>query len=468
MGKQTKLTIHVIIALIFAIGVSNINPPEGLTVQSMRFMGIFLGVIWIMLTNVIDDFVIGILGLMLCVFSGAVSFTDAVACFSNKTFLLIMAALGLGAAVIKTGLLNRLSLHMLKLFPKSYNGQLSAVLATGLIISPFIPAAASKSALGGPLASSVGEALGFPKKGNGMNGLFAMSYISFCVLGLIFLSGTAYALLTIGMMTPEDAATVTWIKWLLYSLPWGIVVTVLCFAFIKMVYKPENLDSVNDPDFINKKIEALGPATRIEKISGIILLVCIIGWVLSSWLKVSSEAIALTGLTCMFLFGVFEKKDLRARMPWEMIAFIASILGYATLLSTTGWSKWLGVALGGALGGVISNVYVYVIVLSIAVYIARFVVISQTATFSLFFVLMGPIAATYGIHPFITGFVTSAACMVWNSKYQNSTWLTAYASAGGEDVLSYKAQFKMSVAYSVIAIIAALISIPFWRMMGLC
>lgn len=468
MTKRVKTIVHVAIAIILATVISCITPPEGLTAEAMRFMGIFIGVIWIMLTDVISDFVIGLLGLMLCVITGAIPFNAAVSFFSNNTFLLILAALGLSAAVVKTGLLYRISLKLLNLFPKNYTGQLLAILLSGLAMGPFIPALVSKSALGGPLATSVGEALGFPKKGKGMNGLFAMAYVSFCILGLVYLSGTAFSLLTIGMMSPEDAAALTWLKWFIYALPWGVVVMVLCFIFIRLIYKPEELESNGDPEFIRKKLAELGTMKMEEKISGIILVLCVIGWITSSWTGIEATVIAFTGLMCMFLFGVFTRAELRTKLPWEMILYIGSVLGYAALISSTGWGKWLGGVLGQYFEAIIPNVYVYVIVLAIAVCIFRCVVISQTATFSLFFVFMAPIAATYGIHPFITGFVTSAACAVWNTKYQNATWLAAFAAAGGDDVISYREQFKMSIAYSIILIIAALVAIPFWKMMGLC
>ena len=464
MNKRIKCMLHIAIAVILGVVVANITPPEGLTVKSMKFMGVFLGVIWLVMTDAVLDFAASIMGLMLCAFTGAISFAESTAFLSNSTVVLIMSALGLGAALIKTRLLNRIALYMMKLFPKSYTGQLLAILVTGLIIGPFIPALVSKTALGGPLAAAIGEAFGFPKRSKGMNGLFAMSYVSFCILGLIFLSGTAYALLILGMLNPEEVRALTWGKYFTYSLAWGVVTATLSFIFIKAAYKPEQVAAASD--FIIKKIEAMGPVTRHEKIAGLILVLCITAWIVAP--RIQPASIAMSGLIGMFLFGVLDKQDLRSKLPWEMIAFIGSILGYAALLISTGWSKWLGQALGGVMGGIISNVYVYVIVLALAGYLLRCVVISQTASFSITFLIMAPIASNFGIHPFITGFVTSTACMVWNTRYQNTTWLAAFASAGGEDVVSYNEQFKMSIAYSIISIIACLISIPFWKMMGLC
>lgn len=469
MSKATiKQLIHGGIAVVIAIVLSLIAPPEGLTVESMRFAGVFVAVIYLLFVNVFPDYVVGMLGLCIVSAIGAASFDSTFSALASSSFLLIAAAIGLGMAVIKTGLLNRVALWILQCFPNTYFGRILSLMVVGLVIGPFIPAAASKAALSGPLAASVSDTLGFPRKGKGAAGLFAASYMSMCVLGLIYLSGTAYALLTVGMMSPEAAAEVTWMKWLLYSLPWGIVVLICSCAFILFAYKPEKIESDSNKNFVKEKLHGLGKMSKDEKVSGIILVICILLWMTASYHGVSSTVVAMTGYVLMFLFGVFKKGELRTKMPWETVLFIGSVLCFAALIGSTGWSDWIAQALGGKLEPLISNTYTYIIIMSILVMLMRFVVISQTATFTLFFVVMAPIASTYGISEFVTGFVVSACCLVWNSSYQNSSWLTAYAAAGGEEFTTYNSQLKMSLAYSLFTIVASLISVPFWQMMGLC
>lgn len=466
--QAKKQLIHGLIAIVIAVVISMLPAPEGLDAKAMDFGGIFVGVIYLLFVNVFPDYVVGLTGLCFVCCTSSASFADTWSGLSGSSFLLIAAAIGLGMGVIKTGLLNRVSLWILQWFPNTYLGRILSLQIVGLVIGPFIPAAASKAALAGPLAASVSDTLGFPRKGNGAAGLFASSYMSMCVLGLIYLSGTAYSLLTVGMMTPEAAAEVTWMRWLLYSLPWGIVVFVLSVVFIMFAYKPEKIESDENKNYVKDKLHSLGKASYEEKVSGIILVVCMLMWMTASWHGIDSTAVAMTGFILMFVFGVFKKGEMRTKIPWETILFIASVLCFASLIGTTGWSGWISTALSGRLEPFVSNTYTYVIVLSILVMLMRFVVISQTATFTLFFVVMSPIASTFGISEFITGFVVSAGCLVWNSSYQNSTWLTAFAAAGGDEFTSYHTQLKMSLAYSVITIVASLISIPFWGMMGLC
>lgn len=468
MSAGKKKLLHGAIAAIIAVAISLITPPEGISPESMRFAGIFIGVIYLLFINVFPDYVVGILGLcLICVFKAA-PFPDVWGGLCSSTFLLIAAAIGLGMAVIKTGLLNRVALWILQWFPNSYLGRVFSLLVVGLVIGPFIPAAASKAALAGPLAASVSDTLGFPRKGKGAAGLFAASYVAMCVLGLIYLSGTAYSLLTIGMMSPEAAAEVTWFNWLWYSLPWGIIVLALTCVFIKFAYKPETVDSTGNKNYVKEKLMACGPMSKDEKVSGVILVICMLMWMTANLHGISSTVVAMTGFICMFVFDVFKKGDMRSKIPWETILFIASVLCYAPLVGSTGWSDWIAVSLAGQLEPLISNAYVYIIVLSVMVLLIRFVVISQTATFTLFFIVMAPIASSFGISEFVTGFVVSAGCLVWNSSYQNSTWLTAYGAAGGDEFTTYGSQLKMSIAYTIFNIVACLISVPFWHMLGLC
>lgn len=465
---EKKQLIHFLVAASIAVVLSLISPPEGLTPEAMRFAGIFVAVIYLLFVDCFPSYVVGLAGLSAISIVNAAAFGDIWGSMASSSFLMIAAAIGLGMAVVKTGLLNRVALWILKLFPNSYFGRILSLLTVGIVIGPCIPAAASKAALAGPLAASVSDTLGFPKKGKGAAGLFAAAYMSFCVIGLIYLSGTAYALLTVGMMSEEAAAAMTWGRWLLYSLPWGIVVLVLTVLFILFVYKPEKVDSDNNKNYIGEKLESLGKMSRDEAVSGIILVICLLMWMTSKTHGVSATVVSLAGFSAMWLLGVFKKGEFRSKIPWETIIFIGSVLCLASLVGSTGWSDWIGQKLGGVLAPLVSNVYVYIIILSILVILMRFVVISQTATFSLFFVVMAPIAASLGISEFITGFVISAGCLVWNSNYQNSSWLTAFAGAGGDEFTTFKEQLKMSVGYSVMLIVGSLISVPFWKMFGLC
>ena len=71
-----------------------------------------------------------------------------------------------------------------------------------------------------------------------------------------------------------------------------------------------------------------------------------------------------------------------------------------------------------------------------------------------------------GINPFITGFLIIGASKSWPTEYTNTNYVTAEAIIG-KDSVKFKDAQLMSHLYIVITIVAAIMSIPFWKIAGL-
>ena len=101
--------LKIVIPAILAIIIANIAPPEDLTVESMRFAGLFVCMIIWMVLNVWPDFVITLVGLTACVIWKVADFGTVFAPFSGTSVWLVIGAFGISAGVAKSGLLKRLS-----------------------------------------------------------------------------------------------------------------------------------------------------------------------------------------------------------------------------------------------------------------------------------------------------------------------------------------------------------------------
>ena len=180
-----KVILPVVVGFIIAL-----LPPLGepLTVESMRFGGIFICIIMMMIFNIFPDFVISTSGLVLMVALKVTDFGTAFSPFAGTAVWLVVAAFGLGAAVAKTGLLKRISYLVLKLFPETFKGQILAFYTAGLVVSPLIPSLTAKGTVLGPFAAQVAESLGYEKDSKGARGLFAAVTIMATIVGMAFLS----------------------------------------------------------------------------------------------------------------------------------------------------------------------------------------------------------------------------------------------------------------------------------------
>ena len=75
-----------------------------------------------------------------------------------------------------------------------------------------------------------------------------------------------------------------------------------------------------------------------------------------------------------------------------------------------------------------------------------------------------PAAGQTGTSPFILGFVILATEQIWFASYENTVFSPALACMKG--TLDHRKTVKASFVYAGVALLACLLSIPWWRMLG--
>ena len=94
----------------------------------------------------------------------------------------MVGAFGLGSIAGKTGLLRRISLWVLSLFPPTFNGQVLGLLASGTVIGPLVPSMNAKAALSSPISLAISDSLGVERKSPAASGLLGACYGGFVLM----------------------------------------------------------------------------------------------------------------------------------------------------------------------------------------------------------------------------------------------------------------------------------------------
>ena len=131
MEKKNILWI-VVSLLCIAVGCI-IPPPEGLTVEAMRFAGVFVAALILLISKAVPDWA-GLLFcccMLVCLKVGSVA--TVFSAFSGSTWWLIVMVFAFAAALGSTGLLKRIALKILGIFPATYNGAVLALMTAGVI-----------------------------------------------------------------------------------------------------------------------------------------------------------------------------------------------------------------------------------------------------------------------------------------------------------------------------------------------
>lgn len=463
-GKNITLTAKLILGIIAGLVIGGMTPPTGLEPASMRFLGIFACFVIYLLTEVVPAYALALLLCSSFVIFKVAPFATAFGQFSSDTLMLLVGALGIGAGISKSGLLNRLTLNIMKLFPGSYRGQILAFLITGTIVAPLIPSSLAKLAIAAPFGKAVANQLGFNKESKGAAGIFSAVWIAFGNAAPVFLSGSVWCYLILGLVPSPQKEQFSWGHWFAAAWPWGAVVLIGTYLAIMLLYKPDQ--EINLPgDYFKTALMQLGPMTWNEKVAATIMIIAVILWMTERVHGISASLVALCALGFMLAFRILEAQDLKVRIPWDMLLFIGSILNLAALFTPLKIDQWLGTVTAPYLEPMTANIVMFVAGISILVYLVRFVVLSQMATFTVFSVVLIPYALEAGFNPWIVPFTVLVSTFTWNLYFQNTTFLAALSASG--DMTTHRQMIKMSIAYMIISTLGLLACIPVWKIIGM-
>ncbi len=441
------------------------QPPEGLTVAAMRASGILVWAVSFWILEVFPEYITGLVMCTLWAMIRVVPFGKAFASFSTSSWWIMVGAFGLGVAATKCGLLRRISLFVLKLFPPTFLGQTLGLLGAGTIVSPLIPSANARGAIAAPVALAISDSLKYERKSDGAGGLFGAMFIGFCVLGSpAFLSGSFTNYATLGLF-PAGYQNVTWTSWLIYALPWLAVAFIGTGAVTYFLYKPKQKSGLSR-DVVSAELARLGPMKRDEKATAIVLVVTLLLWMTESLHKISSGEVAVLSICVLLGLNVMNREDFRKGIDWAAIVYVGCILNIGAVFAALKINLWLGHALQPIVASFLSNGYLFVIALVLAVLVCRLVIISMLATSVIFTIVLSPLVVTHGMHPWIIAFVSFAASNIWFFFFQNSFYLLAFYAVGGE-MVEHRQMIKLSAAYTLVALVGFMVSVPYWQAIGL-
>lgn len=457
-----KNLIIVVLAVIIGVIIGLLAPPEGLTEVAMAYLGIFVGMLILLITGALPSWAacLGALALMVVFKVGTIP--EIFSAFAGSIVWLMIAVFAFSAAVIKSGLMTRMALKLLTVFPKNYRGQVLSLMTVGTVISPLIPSSNAKVNLLIPMATEMTKEVGYEKKSKPALGLFTACFMPPYVGSHAFLTGNANVPFMIGIM----GLSFSWIGWFQLTWLWLIVVLIGTYIFCMTYCKPkEKLDLPEE--YFSDKLKELGKMSFNEKVAAIVVIVCLVLWIAQPLHGVDAGIICLLGAIVLALFGVLDTKDFRTQVPWDLIMFIGALIGGAGLMSTVGVSTWLAGIMGPVLSPLVNNIWLFVPALCIITWIMRAVIPANGVVLVILFAIFSPLLESAGISTFVLCFVVYVVSNIWFNSFQNPFVIGILGVAGNEYV-TIKEFKKSAYAYMLISLVAMMGSIPLWSLMGFC
>lgn len=126
-------------------------PLRGLDAVSRAGLGILAWAIVWWVGRVLPDYVTALLMCVLYMLICSVPIETVFSAFSQSTFWLLLSSFALSLGLSRCGLMDRMAVYILRLFPNSFAWQALGLLTAGAVIGPFIPNLSAKAAILAPV-----------------------------------------------------------------------------------------------------------------------------------------------------------------------------------------------------------------------------------------------------------------------------------------------------------------------------
>lgn len=437
-------------------------PPAGLSVEGWHAGLILLGAAIGWLLEPLPDFVVALGMTAAWGIAGLVPLPVAFAGFLSPSWVLALGALVLAAAIVRSGLLFRLALTLLRTFPSTHLGQVLALTLGGVLVTPLLPLATARVATVASLSRELAREMGYPPRSHAGAALGFAGVVGHGAFSSIFLTGLAMNFFVVELLPEADRLAFGWLGWLVAAAPAGLVILAGGLAALLGLFPPE-IRATKAPEVLLRQQRALGALSRGEHVTLVALAVLLLGLLLQPLHGIAPSWIAITTIVLSFMGTGLDRDGFRTGVDWGYVVFFGLLLGVGGVLRRVGIDGWIASVLV-PVAGTLREPVLLVAAIALVVFACRTLVPRIPATLLLALVFV-PAAPELGLSPWVAGFAVLLAANTWIHPSQ-SDFLMLLRGARDDDLFSQPDGVRMGLALTFVMLAALVLSVPYWAAIG--
>ena len=315
MSKNTKRTLLGFAVAIAALLLIAYLPAEteAMSRAAWQYLGCFVFMLVLIISRAIPDWAAVLCTMAVLVALKVATVAEVTSNFASSTVWLCIGVFIMSIGINNSGFMKRLALWVLTRFPGTYAGQVTAMLLSGVIMSPIIPSSTAKTSMMAPFVNQVCEASGAERNSKQSLGLWFANFMGTNQLGMAFVSGSVYVALMLGFV----GESVSWGQWFVRACVWYVVCIVLVYVFCLVFCKPTDTQKAANVEFIKDSYKALGKLSTKEKQGIIIVLVALILWLTQSTHKIDAGMVAILADVAFIACGLITPPEVGAKGMWR-------------------------------------------------------------------------------------------------------------------------------------------------------
>lgn len=361
-----RRSLPAILLVAAALGTMTIG---GLPSQAKLSLFAFAAAVILWSTTQLDVAYVGVLAMLIPVSGGAVSQERLFEALASDVVWLMIGAFVLGAAILQTGLGERLT-RLVVSRARTVGQVMWLVTATLVPLSFLIPSTSGRAALTIPVLRGISGAVGDRRVIRALSLLMPTVILTSTICSLV---GAGSHLIVVDLLDELGSERLSFSRWALYGMPFGVVASLVACGVISSMFltKSERHVPLRVPP------HPPTPLTRAEWTTLGVVLAMVVLWLTGGSihpLKVPTVAVLGVVVLTAPRLGVMSWKDAVASVSWNLVLFVGAALVLGRSLDETGAARWitgrafsfcdlsrtptnLGVVLGLSVVGLTSHAY---------------------------------------------------------------------------------------------------------------
>ncbi len=395
---------------------------------------------------------------------GIVPVHDVFSGFESSVFYMILSIFSLGAIITRSRLFYRLALNLMYRLANRSKLLNAVCFGVGALMVLVVPGNSTRMSLMMLMLKDIIDSSDIKNDPS-----FAMKVIMSCFYGSTLLpgcvmTGSTAGLILYGLLPVQAREHITWMSWIIASLSYFVFITIFYSISIFIFIRKQSTLTIHK-EKIALQLKLLGKLTVLEKISIFGLFLLVISIVISSISTIYLSWLVLTIFFILIALGFLTNKQFHHDIDWPFLFFLGGVLGLSNIFLQLGVTDYL-YQFSSKISVLTTTPIVFLSILfwfsSLSIFIT-----SGATFFIVAITIFLPVAGSLGISPWIVVFTILIATSLWYLPYQSTSFLILSNKEGISEYLIKKKFLLFNLLINFASYGALLLSIPYWKWLGL-
>lgn len=429
-----------------------------------NFVVIFSAALVMWIFRLLPEYVPAVFVILATMLLGLAQQTVLLSGFGSDSFFLALGVFGIGAVLVKSRLFYRLSLLILNHLPRNKFLLQIVLFFIGVLLTPVMTAQSARVSLIAPLLEDMRKTAGLSPRSIAANSLACSAFNGCILLSVMFLTGKSSNFVLFGMLPEQAQWQYGWMNWLIVSSVPGALLVISFFVLLLIQFRSQD-DLVVNPLEIKRELDLMGSLTVHEWAAILSIVALILGLAFSSLHQIPSAWVSFAIFFILLTSGVLNKEDFKNGINWPFLFYLGAIIGIMRCVQEIGIEAWIINYLSW-LGDIAYNQQILFIVLVYLISWLGGLLFGTMAAPALMFTLLMPVAQQAMMNAWLVAFIILMATEAWVFPYQSSYYLCFEEWAKESQAYDLRKTLSVNACFSVLRLLAILLSIPFWQRIG--